>query len=37
MLEEEPNSKIKDFTPLTMWKITINEMHSSKRHIAILT
>ncbi len=37
ILEEEPNTKIKEFTPLSMWKITINEMHSSKSYNAIIT
>jgi hypothetical protein len=36
-LEEDPTSKIKEFMPLTMWKVIISDMHSSKRHIAILT
>lgn len=36
-LEENPASKIKEFTPLTMWKVTISDMRSSRRHIAILT
>ena len=36
-LEEDPTSKIKEFTPLTMWRITISDMRSSRRHIAILT
>ena len=37
ILEEEPHTKIKEFTPLTMWRITINEMHSSKTYNAIIT
>lgn len=36
-LEENPHTKIKEFTPLTMWRISISDMRSSKRHIAILT
>lgn len=37
ILEEEPNTKIKEFTPLTVWRVTINEMHSSKCFNAIIT
>jgi len=36
-LDEDPHSKLKEFKPLSVWKVSVMDMRKSHKHDAILT